>query len=268
MIIIFSTQSDYSTNKVAEWIYYFGKSVEIINEINPIIDINFNIANSKNNLQFTLENGKTIDEDTIDIIWYRRGLHFFKFQFTPLQHQKKLSPVYHNLLNEYEKLTEAFFVHLANKTIGEPNISSPNKLVVLSEAIKCGLTIPKSKVISSEKNKFSTTHIVKNISDVMSFNYETSFFYNRTKLMDDYPSDTFFPSLFQEFVQKQFELRIFYFIDTFFSMAIIPPFNQQLNVDYREITGQTFLNRIKFKLPRNIEKKLSKLIHKLGVSQR
>lgn len=262
MILIFSTQDDISTHKVCEWLLYCNCNFQLINELNPIVDINYYSSNNQSYINFTLENGVGVKDEDINIIWYRRGLYFFKFVFSTLKSEKKLESIYSNMKSEYEKMTEAFFHHFSDRMIGDPNIASPNKLIVLNEAVKAGLQIPNTKVISNDKHKFSMPHVNKNISEIISFKFEDSLLYNRTTRVDKYNKKKFFPSLFQCLIERQFELRIFYFAGSFFAMAIYDD-EQSDKVDYRDITGSKHSTRILHTLPVEIIKKLKKLIENL-----
>lgn len=46
--------------------------------------------------------------------------------------------------------------------------------------------------------------------------------------------DVFFPSLVQEKLEKDYEVRIFYFLGQFFCMAIISQDNPQTKIDFRK----------------------------------
>lgn len=265
MIVIFSTHEDYSTQKVIEWLHCYNKYPIIINELNPIIDIFFQIDESKRkSLSFTLKNGQILKDSEIDIVWYRRGLNFFSFEYQNLSQPKHLSYFFSHLKAEYTTLTEMFFDHLQTKTIGDPNRSLPNKLLVLKAAQRFGLKIPATRIITTKTNAFRSEHINKNISDIVHTQYQGSLLYNRTTIQKKINASNFFPSLLQINIQKYCELRIFHFVDRFFPMAILPESGKKLKTDNRDITDTEYLNRFSFILPPDIKLKLKKLISDLG----
>lgn len=263
MIVIFSTQDDFSTQKVSEWLQYKRINPVVINELNPITDLLFKLNQKKSDLTITLKNGLSFSTSEINIIWYRRGLYFFNFSFLKLKEYKHLSPFFHNLKDEYEKFTEYFFDKLKSKTIGDFSFSNPNKLMVLDAAVKHGLKIPSSRVINNRSDSFDCGHINKNISEVLHTVYDGKVMYNRTTIQDKYESDKFFPSLIQVNIEKYCELRVFYFADTFFTMATIASHNRVLKTDTREITGSTDSYQFPFSLPIQIAKQLQSLIRSL-----
>jgi hypothetical protein len=265
MIIIFSTHEDQSTQKVADWLLHYQQQPVIINELNPIIDIFIDIKpKGEDTVFFTLQSGQTIAEKDIKVVWYRRGLYYLKFPYNSLQRKPRYRALYQHLKAEYDALTQFLFFRLQNKTIGDYNQSSPNKLFVLEMARKAGLTIPSTRIISNKKNRFKQPHISKNITEVLNLPYKGKLLYNRTTMQATYKEAHFFPSLIQCNIKKYGELRVFFFLDTFFTMAILPITGNQLKTDNRDITATEYLHRVAFSLPLAIEKKLTKLIQTLG----
>jgi hypothetical protein len=265
MIVIFSTQEDQSTQKVTNWLLYYRQQPVIINELNPIIDIFIDVKTKGTDaLFFTLQSGQIIAEKDIKVVWYRRGLYYLQFPYTPLQQKPAYRPLFYHLKEEYHALTQFLFYRLQHKTIGDYNQSLPNKLVVLEMARKAGLTIPNTRIISNKKNRFKQPHISKNITEIVNMPYKGKLLYNRTAMQHAYNDVHFFPSLIQCNIEKYGELRIFFFLDTFFTMAILPICGKQLKTDNRDITAKEYLHRIPFTLPTTIQQKLLKLIHTLG----
>lgn len=75
-------------------------------------------------------------------------------------------------------------------------------------------------------------------------------------------SDTFFPSLFQRYIAKKFELRVFYLDNEFHSCAIMSQLDPQTMVDFRDY-NKLKPNRIEpFLLPSNIKNKINLLMKK------
>ena len=72
--------------------------------------------------------------------------------------------------------------------------------------------------------------------------------------------ETLFPSLFQELVEKEYELRVFYINRTFYSMAIFSQLDKQTSIDFRNYNRQKPNRTVPYQLPLHIEKKLLQLI--------
>lgn len=80
-------------------------------------------------------------------------------------------------------------------------------------------------------------------------------------------SDTFEYSLFQNYIEKEFEIRTFFLHDAFFSMAIFSQQNSNTSIDYRaEKYSNESLRMCPYQLPRNLEEKLSNLLSDLNLN--
>jgi glutathione synthase/RimK-type ligase-like ATP-grasp enzyme len=74
------------------------------------------------------------------------------------------------------------------------------------------------------------------------------------------------PSFFQRYVEKDFELRIFFLDDDFDAMAIFSQNDEQTKVDYRKYNMANPNRVIPYRLPDAIKSKLSLLASKLGLN--
>jgi hypothetical protein len=264
MIVIFSTQEDRSTHLVVEWLKYYGQNPILINEINPITDIKVNLVDRGEDFIIRTKGGQKIKSDEIKIVWYRRGLYFMQFQYTNLRKKTEFLDLYDHLKSEYSSLTQLLFEILQKKTIGEFNMASPNKQILLMKAKNTGMKTPDTVICSSKKYSFKSQHINKNITEILNYRTGKSWFYNRTTIQKNYPVNNFFPSLFQELIEKKYELRIFFFLDLFYSMITLPAGTGKLKVDIREITQKDNLQRFPFRLPKLFESKLKTFIKSTG----
>ncbi len=145
-----------------------------------------------------------------------------------------------------------------------------NKLIVLDEAQRVGLDIPPTLLCSS-KNDLSV--FVSKFGKVIckSAGENLTMFVNNNKqalkqyvevidesMLKDLP-DKFFPTLFQQRIDKQMDIRIFYLDGKFFPMAIFSPC-----LDYREDYHNH--RNVPIKLPADLEKKLHQLMQKLDLN--
>jgi glutathione synthase/RimK-type ligase-like ATP-grasp enzyme len=69
-------------------------------------------------------------------------------------------------------------------------------------------------------------------------------------------SNHFFPTYFQKYIEKEFELRIFYLKGKFYSMAIFSQNDIKTTIDYRNYNKEKPNRNIPFQLPKDLEKKL------------
>jgi glutathione synthase/RimK-type ligase-like ATP-grasp enzyme len=76
----------------------------------------------------------------------------------------------------------------------------------------------------------------------------------------------FFASLVQTKIEKKLEIRSFFLIDTFYSMAIFSQTNPQTSTDFRKYDDSLPNRTVPFNLPGKIEKKLRRLLKKLQLN--
>ena len=75
-----------------------------------------------------------------------------------------------------------------------------------------------------------------------------------------------FPSFFQEYIEKDFEIRSVRLIDEFYSMAIFSSHDSKTEEDFRRYNYKKSNRMIPFDLPLEIEKKLELLCNKLNLN--
>ncbi|MFK7748512.1 MAG: hypothetical protein AB8B65_08985 [Kordia sp.] len=77
-------------------------------------------------------------------------------------------------------------------------------------------------------------------------------------------SERFTLSLFQKYIDKLFEIRIFYWAGRMWSMAIFSQNDTQTTLDYRAHNGKKPTRMIPFKLPKTIETMIIEFMNKGG----
>ena len=71
-VLVFSEQSDVSTNRVTSWLSFLGHRVFRINAEDAVDHIRVEMADEE--MKISLEvRGEEINLDEIDIVWFRRG---------------------------------------------------------------------------------------------------------------------------------------------------------------------------------------------------
>jgi glutathione synthase/RimK-type ligase-like ATP-grasp enzyme len=73
----------------------------------------------------------------------------------------------------------------------------------------------------------------------------------------------FIPRIFQQYIEKKYELRSFYFHGTFFTYAILSQNNPKTTIDFRNYDDDTPNRCIPFNLPTKYSSKLVLLMEKL-----
>jgi ATP-GRASP peptide maturase of grasp-with-spasm system len=159
-----------------------------------------------------------------------------------------------------------------------PNIEvgNLNKLTVINKAKKLKIHTPNT-LVSNSKNDLldffilnNKSIITKTIGEVEAFDFEDRSYALFTEVITDEKIEklpnVFFPSLFQQMIEKSYEIRSFYIDGDFYSMAIFSGSDQKTKVDFRKY-NQTKPNRtVPYQLPSNLELKLHKLMLELGLN--
>ena len=106
-----------------------------------------------------------------------------------------------------------------------------------------------TKTISRQFNFIDKNVIVKSFTEII-------------KALDI--SKEFAPSLVQEYIEKEYEIRSFYLKGSFYSMAIFSQKNDATKIDYRK-PASIKSRSVPYNLPRNIEEKLVRLMTQLNL---
>ena len=156
-----------------------------------------------------------------------------------------------------------------NCHIGKMNL---NKSEVLFLAQSIGLTIPETLVttLKEELKNFFLLHdkiITKPIFNGIVVDYDDESYGTmytalvEEELIKQLPS-VFFPSLFQEYINKDIELRIFYLDGHFYSTAVFTQIKNNI-IDSRNLEVVENCRSIPYNLPEEIEKKIILLMKSL-----
>jgi ATP-GRASP peptide maturase of grasp-with-spasm system len=254
-----------------------------------IIEI-MTFRSSGNNTYFEFRcNGYNVASTDIYSYWYRRGS--INMRYPTLQNSEKVTESnnlfsaytdYHN--KEWEHVHD--FIHfllsrLSIRRINSFNDLKTNKLVNLEIARDAGLNVPEtllSNDIATIRSFFAINERV--ITKPVRFpgksfsvpGFHCSF--SQSTSLIDLPmierylvknTNYFQPTYFQQYINKVFEIRCFYLLDTFFSMAIFSQQNDKTKVDYRNYDDSIPNRTVPFLLPKDVETKLSKLMATLSL---
>ena len=179
--------------------------------------------------------------------------------------------------NEFKGYSQYLFEILgAIPTLGSRFYSGgdPNKAVQMRMAQEAGLVIPDTLITNSrdELRDFAAAYpaiICKNISEIATFYYSGRFFITYTtvvtqELIDCLP-ERFYLSIFQEAIDKEFEIRVFYLNGRTYSMAIFSATDPQTSIDFRVYNGNKPNRTVPFKLPAEIERKVIVFMEGVGL---
>lgn len=277
MLLILSEKGDLSTNDVIDWLVYFNV---------PFIRLN---SDESNGIELSVENNQsgiicTIKTDNhyfslheITAFWYRRGgIPQFKIPGKSIDEafEKNISGKIKDYLNLESRTLYAFIHKLLDKIpnkIGSSEKAGVNKLLVLEKAQELGLKVPKWCVSMKTEHSLDFIDFVggevitKGIWESLIASTEDSGYSTYTELItlskfDAFPNEHF-PSMLQEKINKKYEIRSFYLLGQFWSMAIFSQKDPQTSIDFRKYNDDRPNRTVPFKLPDEIELKLKKLMH-------
>jgi ATP-GRASP peptide maturase of grasp-with-spasm system len=290
MILIISHNSlDYPTEIVFDWIRHFGIECQRINGSDLINDWSFDIhLNTFGPLHLQSPN---IDLLNVTAVWMRRWMRpdeFNEIDAMSLQKSHSSDGVQDHILSqlatdinqqlrdEFKGLSHYFFEILKGKpTLGNSFYSAkdPNKATQLLIAKECGLKIPDTLITRSRSSllSFVRNHhkvICKNIYEINFFHFNGSFASYTSLITEEAIEqlpESFYPSLFQEFIDKEFEVRVFYLDANLYSMAIFSSNDNKTEIDFRQYNEFKPNRNIPLQLPAEVEEKIKTFMDKCNL---
>lgn len=258
MIVILSERKDKTTTEVIKWLEYYNYKWTRMN-----MEDSIQVQNVVNDVVLKINDESEIHLSEVKSFWYRRG--FFNYHHEMEELPSALLP----FLKEENYHLKNYYYYLLNKknSLGNIHSSVANKLVNNDLSKNVGLRIPKSYILSSKKELKKVLAKHKTITKAIAGN---GFFYLNdvdygvmyttvVKNADDY-SENFAPTYFQEYIEKRYELRIFYLKGSFYSMAIFSQRDEQTQIDFRKYNKKKPNRTVPYQLPNDIEVKLKELM--------
>ena len=284
MILIISQQSDSSTNYVMDWLFYKGQGCYRING-KTIFDFSslttFELDSNINNLTLKLDDDNSVDLFKIKSIWYRRDTINPPPVLSEIRNEVFYQDVLKHLRSENIEAKEAFYYCIQNdkKILGNFENATINKIKMLLLAKKNGIDVPATITTNTKSSLlvFKNKHdkiITKAVQDGFDFIKEegdkNDLYLSYTEeitneLIESIP-DTFFPSLFQEKLDKELDIRTFFLDGKCYSMAIFSQLDNQTNIDFRKYNRVVNNRNVPYRLPDLLEKNINNLMIELGLN--
>ncbi|WBA44262.1 grasp-with-spasm system ATP-grasp peptide maturase [Hymenobacter canadensis] len=275
MILILTYQHyEQGTDAVVEWLLHQKEEF-----IKITID---DLASLKNDLDIDVTQNKIFYKgidliNDIHVIWYRRFNKKVELQLDE-QCEKLNSQLEREANVELSFLADYLFTALQGKK-WMPNYKNidVNKLEVTAEAHSLGILVPKTKILKSKSslldfyqdcNERIITKPIHHsgyfVRDNFAYSaYTTSI--TKNQILEG--NETFFPSLFQERVEGDFEIRTFFMANKFYSTAILVNDNSNKNVDIKlNYQNKKNIAWVPYSLPEEYEANLIKLMHHLQLN--
>jgi ATP-GRASP peptide maturase of grasp-with-spasm system len=262
---------------VIDWLRFYKQDYIRINDTTHLSVSDFQITNE--NSDFTLANNDiSFKYSEIKSVWYRRGFLNISLKTLKSKYSNEIGiddlSIY--LSQEYEHFNHSIIRMLWQKfCINTSSDIFTNKISNLQAAKLVGLNVPKTIVTNQKKKIIDFVSSCSNGAITKAIYYGTfksidtlmSLYTNEVKLDDiDLLSDSFWPCLLQEKLDKYIELRIFYIHGKCYSEAIFSQNDSKTSVDFRRYNYKNTNRTPPFILPLEIEMKLKQFMNSINMN--
>ncbi len=274
MILILTSESgDLSHLEIVNWLEYYKANYLVVTGesiIRGAVDFTYS------SLEGIIYKGKPLRKQ-VSAVYYRRWV--FPSEFNLCQDKILNHSLVSNLFNEAIEIRNLLFYELKDaKWYPSPQVASVNKLQILDMARTVGLRVPATIVTNKKEdllefyskcNEEVVTKAIGNYSvivtsDQMLYNP----IYTRKLNINDLPKipDLFVSTLFQECIDKSFELRIFIFEEHFYTTALMSQQHERTKIDSRITQNFKGSKLVPYDLPDDIKVKLNSLFNLVGLN--
>ena len=239
----------------------------------------YSISKGEVSVRLTID-GEDIDPSDIKVVWFRRWAYSADLSVPRLFSDPSYSDdsnvffACSHLFKELQGVTKFLSSSLSSsKWLGEPKNAVPNKLQVLKMATEAGLDIPDTLVTANPNDlqRFIEKHgvvITKPIGDILLCSFDDRAFGTYTSVIDDefvteHRQHAAFPSLYQEKLDKKYEIRTFYLDGECYSMAMFTQQKVATQSDFRKYCYEDPNREVPYQLPASIEAAIRELMKDL-----
>jgi ATP-GRASP peptide maturase of grasp-with-spasm system len=279
MILIIGHIEENSVQEILNNIKFSNQRAHVIghDQLETLIN---DLQISDGDTDFSIKiNGERIPLSDIQVVWYRKTALDKTYTIEELKNNNVLnSRVNFHLAREIFGFKNATYEYLLEfcKSLGHPFKNDINKLYALIHAKKAGLKIPETLLTTSleSSKKFIDRpigSITKSIQDSLMAIESPDIYalYTNRIAMDDLLEnyeETIFPSYFQSEIDKEYEIRTFYFNGVCYSMAIFSQVDQKTAVDYRNYNWKKMNRMVPYKLPEHVENNITRFMQSIGLN--
>lgn len=270
-ILVISSEKDFNFKPITEWLSFYDANYFCINIDRDVISIfDYNMQSKNMILKVTndFESCK-ISFEFIKTIFIRNGS--LKFKINSISESLRLKKGISDYIFFYDKTLDSFLEYYFSQNFNVVGLWSNayiNKLIVLEEAVKVGLNIPKTYLktnldtLSSQQSYISKTIALPLVIEsdskrFMTYTGKVDFSNNRKSFMT---------SLIQTEIKKLFEIRVFVFLKKMYAMAIFSQMNEESVVDYRVYNQETPYLDEPFIIPNELKIKIFDLMERLKLN--
>lgn len=215
MIGLLSYNGDSNTNRLIEWLAYYKCDFVRVNiDDEDFRNIRVHIDRGRVATSLKLKNGNWFNLSDF-AYFYTRGKCFKKFAKVKNTTAMPTAVFNRYMQNEYDSLTKFFYAEVNRRSVGIFYTDAHIKLSQLALAIEVGLPVCTTLITNNRvdvQEQFGCVGLItKAIEDNVGTIYRNRLVGQRVQRIDTYGiEDEFFPSLFQPEVEKDFEVRTFY----------------------------------------------------------
>ena len=269
MVLMIYEDGDLSSFAVADWIEHFNKTCILVNDENSDVNLKHILStNNTNEIEIEIDKQLIVNLNDITAYYWRRGMLEGKINPKEITTKINNSEIektlnYHFFDNNKKNIEYLYYCLEGKHSVGSRHNQDINKIYALDCAKKSGLKIPDTLITNSKKqlvnfliknrrviSKPITNNIRLLIEEKVSFmNYTEEV----TKEDINNLNDFFYPTLFQEYIEKKCEIRTFVLKDKCYSMAIFSQLDEQTKMDFRKYNTERPNRSVPFQLPKLVE---------------
>ena len=239
-----------------EWLRSIKKECVRINNLidnDSVIELHINNKKESNSFYPKI----LVESINRSSIWLRKGEYYNEANKDISEYYRKENGGLINFL---------FAIERNKKVIGKP-FNAINKLEILSKAKYYDIDIPNTILTNSKIKllkfiKQNKIVISKAISEVLILSNNQKGTYTtilKARTIDSLP-ERFHTSLFQQYIEKEFDIRVFYLDGKIYPMTIFSQKDKKTKVDFRKYNYIKPNRTVRYKLPQNIEERLIKFM--------
>ncbi len=273
--LLASSTTDITADDIVEYIIFHGGNLERIHADINLVDITIFLSNKEATFELEDLTHRKFRSTDFDKYWARRaGLSYYVNE-NELTYLKELGLI-EFLTNEFNLIRNYIFETSFEGGLPQKD-NLNNRILNSSVAKKVGLNIPTTLVTTSKSAALNfvemhPTVVTKPIGD-NHFSYSdgnSSWTSSGTRLVTiedlENLSDTFFPMHLQEYISKDYEVRVFVYKDLIYAMAIFSQMDPQTKIDYRNYNNIRPNRNVPYSLPQVIQSKIIHLMSQLGLT--
>lgn len=280
MILILSQDSfEITTELVQNWIQSLGGDCVRLNGEDITSDTCFAlcIGSTEESAEFQI-GSRQFNAAEIGAVWFRRWHTLRTFDYLETGESYRLGrEIRDHLVAELRSVTKGLQTLLRKvEWLTQPVEMALNKLEVLSCAAEVGLEVPATLVTGSKArlrtffDRYSGKIIAKPAGQATQFVLANRLYAMYTaELSEEHLArapDFFFPTLFQERIDKSFEVRTFALAGRFWSSAIFSQRDPRTRIDFRRYNRERPNRTVPYDLPHEISKKVEELMARLKMT--